>query len=174
MDELTWQRSLPRKWMAAGVVIRDAEGRVLMVEPTYKDAWEIPGGVVELDESPRAACRRELAEELGLPLEPGRLLCWEWQHAEADRTESMMFVYDGGLLPLDAVLRLPADELSAYRFVPVDELGEVTVERLARRIRAALRALELGTVIELESGHASPLGPTRPAAEGAPSCARGT
>jgi ADP-ribose pyrophosphatase YjhB (NUDIX family) len=72
MDELTWQRSLPRKWMAAGVVIRDADGRVLMVEPTYKDAWEIPGGVVEADESPRAACRRELHEELGLPLEPGR------------------------------------------------------------------------------------------------------
>ncbi len=160
MDELTWQRSLPRKWMAAGVVIRDAEGRVLLVEPTYKDAWEIPGGVVEADESPRAACRRELREELGLPLEPGRLLCWEWQHAEDDRTESLMFVYDGGVLPPDARLHLPADELSAYRFVPVEELGEVTVERLARRIRAALRALEQGTVIELESGH-DPLQPPR-------------
>jgi ADP-ribose pyrophosphatase YjhB (NUDIX family) len=153
MDEMTWQRSLPRKWMAAGVVIRDVEGRVLMVEPTYKEAWEIPGGVVEADESPRAACRRELREELGLAIEPGRLLCWEWQHAEADRTESMMFVYDGGLLPHDAVLRLPADELASYRFVAVEQLGEVTVERLARRIRAALHGLELGTVIELESGH---------------------
>jgi 8-oxo-dGTP pyrophosphatase MutT (NUDIX family) len=163
MDELTWQQSLPRKWMAAGVVIRDADGRVLMVEPTYKDAWEIPGGVVEADESPRAACRRELREELGLPLEPGRLLCWEWQHAEADRTESMMFVYDGGLLPLDALLRLPADELSAYRFVPVEDLGEVTIERLARRIRAALKALADGTVIELESGHEPVQPPTFPA-----------
>jgi 8-oxo-dGTP pyrophosphatase MutT (NUDIX family) len=153
MDELTWQRALPRKWMAAGVVIRDAEGRVLMVEPTYKDAWEIPGGVVEAQESPRAACRRELHEELGLPLEPGRLLCWEWQHAEGDRTESLMFVYDGGLLPHDAALRLPADELASYRFVAVEQLGEVTVERLARRIRGALRALEDGTVTELESGH---------------------
>jgi 8-oxo-dGTP pyrophosphatase MutT (NUDIX family) len=152
MDELTWQQSLPRKWMAAGAVLRDSDGRVLMVEPTYKDAWEIPGGVVEADESPRAACRRELREELGWPIEPGRLLCWEWQPAEADRNESMMFVYDGGLLPPDAVLRLPPGELAAYRFVPVTELGEVTVERLARRVRAALRALETGTVIELESG----------------------
>jgi 8-oxo-dGTP diphosphatase len=156
MDELTWQRSLPRKWMAAGAVIRDAEGRVLMVEPTYKDAWEIPGGVVELDESPRAACARELREELGLALEPGRLLCLEWQHAEDDRTESLMFVYDGGVLPPDAVLRLPAGELASYRFVPVGELGDVTVERLARRVRAALRALGTGTVVELESGHEPP------------------
>jgi hypothetical protein len=67
-----------------------------------------------------------------------------------------MFVYDGGLLPPDALLRLPADELSAYRFVAVDELGEVTVERLARRIRAALKSLADGTVIELESGREPP------------------
>ena len=60
-------------------MIRDSRGRVLVVEPTYKTSWELPGGSVEADESPRDACAREVEEELGLVLHPGRLLCFEWQ-----------------------------------------------------------------------------------------------
>jgi hypothetical protein len=40
--------------MAAGILFRDDRGRVLLVEPSYKPNWEIPGGVVEADESPWA------------------------------------------------------------------------------------------------------------------------
>lgn len=58
--------SLARKRMAAGALFRDVAGRVLLVEPTYKENWEVPGGAVEQDESPTAACRREVLEELGL------------------------------------------------------------------------------------------------------------
>src|SRR5690242_9638520 len=85
----------PGKRMGAGALIRDRQGRVLIVEPTYKDRWEVPGGAVEADESPRTACRRELLEELGLDLSLGRLLVMEWQGPEPERTESLMFVFDG-------------------------------------------------------------------------------
>jgi hypothetical protein len=37
--------------------------------------------------------------------------------------------------------------------VPPDQLGEVTVERLARRIRFALLALQEGSTIDLTNGH---------------------
>jgi 8-oxo-dGTP pyrophosphatase MutT (NUDIX family) len=106
---------------------------------------------VEADESPREACRREVQEELGCDLAIGRLLCIEWQGPEPDRTESMMFVYDGGELDA-AQIRLPADELSAYAFVSGNELDGFMVERLARRTRAALRALDEGRLVELEHG----------------------
>ncbi|MDD9207760.1 NUDIX hydrolase, partial [Georgenia sp. 10Sc9-8] len=46
--------------MAAHAVVRDDDGRVLLVEPTYEPGWILPGGAVEADESPRAACAREL------------------------------------------------------------------------------------------------------------------
>ena len=52
--------------VAAGALFFDDAGRVLLVHPTYKDTWDIPGGYVERGESPAAACRRELQEELGL------------------------------------------------------------------------------------------------------------
>jgi NUDIX domain len=58
--------SLARKRMAATAFFRDDQGRVLLVNPVYKEPWDLPGGAVEAEESPHAACRREVAEELGL------------------------------------------------------------------------------------------------------------
>jgi 8-oxo-dGTP diphosphatase len=48
-------RAIPRKRMAAGIVAVDDHMRVLLVEPAYKTNWEVPGGLVELGEPPRAA-----------------------------------------------------------------------------------------------------------------------
>lgn len=138
--------------MGAGVLIRDERGRVLVVEPTYKESWEIPGGSVEQDESPRTTCAREVREELGLSRPVGRLLCLEWQGPEPDRTESLMFIYDGGVLDDPSTIRLPADELASSRFVDPDEMDGLMVARLTRRVRAALHALNEGTVVELEDG----------------------
>ncbi len=59
---------------STGVLFRDAQGRVLLVEPSYKPNWEIPGGAVEADESPWATATRELIEELGWDRPLGRLL----------------------------------------------------------------------------------------------------
>jgi ADP-ribose pyrophosphatase YjhB (NUDIX family) len=68
--------SLPRRRIAAGALIRDQTGRICLVDPTYKDFWQLPGGTVEADESPSAGCRREVREELGLEIDLGPMLCW--------------------------------------------------------------------------------------------------
>ena len=93
-----------------------------------------------------------MAEELGLGLQVGRLLCFEWQGPEPGRTESLMFVYDGGVLPGAAAIRLAADELVSFRFVGAEDLDGLMSERLARRVRAALSAIESDTMVELEHG----------------------
>lgn len=160
MTDDAWLASLPRKRMGAGALVRDEAGRVLLVQPTYADAWEIPGGAVEADESPRSCCVRELAEELGLELVVGRLLCLEWQGPEPDRSESMMLVYDAGTLPETSEIHLPPDELASYRFVDDADLDVLLPARLARRVRAALHALATGSLAELENGAAAgPGGP---------------
>jgi ADP-ribose pyrophosphatase YjhB (NUDIX family) len=67
--------------VAAGVLIRDHTSRVLIVDPTYKPLWEMPGGVVEVGEAPPDAAAPECVEELGKrgyrfvdPVEAGELL----------------------------------------------------------------------------------------------------
>ena len=156
MDAVAYRNSRPRKRMGAGVLIRDHDGRVLVVEPTYKKTWELPGGAVDADESPRTACTREVEEELGLRLQLGRMLCMEWQGPEPERSESLMFIYDGGVLDHLEEVRLPPDELASCRFLPPEELDTVMVERIARRVRAALTALAEDRLVELEHGIAVP------------------
>lgn len=158
-DTVEYRNSRPAKRMGAGAVLRDAEGRVLLVQPSYKPGWEVPGGVVERDESPRAACSRELTEELGLTPPLGRLLCMEWQGPEPDRTESLMFLYDGGVVE-ETGIRLATDELLGYAFVLESDLDEYLTERLARRVRGALTALRVGLLVELEHGVPVPGGPS--------------
>ena len=58
---------LPAIPASAGALIFDRNGRLLIMKPTYKSGWTIPGGVMEADgESPWEACQREVREECGL------------------------------------------------------------------------------------------------------------
>lgn len=141
---------LPRRHLGAGVLITDEQDRVLLVQPTYKPNWEIPGGCVEAFESPPAAAHRECQEELGCVIDVGRLLVVE--HQTIDGRDSTMFLYDAGRLPSSIELSLPPSELRSCRFVPEADLDELVVERLARRLRAALVARHDGTVVELVNG----------------------
>lgn len=146
--------TLPRKRMGAGVLLSDERGRILLVEPTYKPYYEIPGGSVEADESPYAAVVREIEEELGLPVRPGRLLVTDWVPPRPDRTEGLMMVFDGGLLTPEqsARIRLPADELRSWAWCTEQEAATRLSEVLARRIAAAVRARAEGTAVYLENG----------------------
>jgi 8-oxo-dGTP pyrophosphatase MutT (NUDIX family) len=58
--------ALPRKRAVATMLLTDLADRVLVVKPTYKPDWELPGGAVEDGESPEVAAAREVVEELGL------------------------------------------------------------------------------------------------------------
>ena len=122
--------------VAAGALIRDAQGRILLVKPSYKDGWDIPGGYVEPGESPAAACQRELREELGLDRAPGRLLLVDWapHPAEGDK---LLFVFDGGTVEESSGIRPDGVELAEVRFVGVGDVGSLMPPRLARRINTA-------------------------------------
>jgi 8-oxo-dGTP pyrophosphatase MutT (NUDIX family) len=66
----------PRVPLGAGALIRDAEGRVLLIHQSYQQPpmWLPPGGWVDRGETPRQAARREVWEELGVRVDVGRAL----------------------------------------------------------------------------------------------------
>ncbi|HEU0087686.1 MAG TPA: NUDIX hydrolase [Pseudonocardiaceae bacterium] len=137
--------------VAAGALFFDPEGRVLLVHPTYKGTWDVPGGYVERGESPAAACRRELAEELGLHREPRRLIVVDWAPNERDG-DKLLFLFDCGDLGEDAQrIQLPADELDCWQWVSLDQLDDYLIPRLSRRIRTAATLNGTGDVY-LEHG----------------------
>ncbi|MFE0089515.1 NUDIX domain-containing protein [Streptomyces sp. NPDC058991] len=139
--------------MAAGALFFDDAGRVLMVEPTYKDYWEIPGGYVETGESPLHAAVREVQEELGVTPPLGRLLAVDWAPSETEG-DKVLYLFDGGQLPAEvlAKITLQADELKSFAFVAADEINGRTIPRLARRILAAMEARAEAAPVYLEHG----------------------
>ncbi|MFI2378504.1 NUDIX domain-containing protein [Streptomyces sp. NPDC018964] len=156
-DYASYIASLPRVLAGAAVLLRDEEGRVLLVEPNYREGWALPGGTVESDdgESPREGARRETAEEIGLDREPGRLLAVDWVRGPG-RPPVVAYLYDGGVLGADdfAAIRLQESELLSWRLVPRGELTEYLQGSLGRRVLAALDALADGSgTVELEDGH---------------------
>lgn len=113
---------------------------MLLVNPTYKPGWELPGGVVEVNESPAEACRREVREELGIDVEVGELLCVDYNHSTPDYVESLMFLFRIASLTPQRVqtITVATSELSEYRFCTLDQARDLLPERVARRLAAVL------------------------------------
>jgi 8-oxo-dGTP pyrophosphatase MutT (NUDIX family) len=88
---------LPRKRAIAQLLVRDPADRVLLCRLTYKEDWDLPGGVVEVNESPRDAVRREVEEELDLVLDAGPLLLTDWLPPWSGWDDALALVYDGGV-----------------------------------------------------------------------------
>ena len=139
--------------LAAGALYFDRDHQVLLVKPTYRDGWEIPGGYVEPGESPRQACLREVKEELGIDAELGDLLVVDWAPDPADG-DKLLFIFEASPLSEQDQrdLTLDGTELSEYGFFPVEELGGLLSARLARRVTAAGDARENHCTLYLEHG----------------------
>jgi RimJ/RimL family protein N-acetyltransferase len=131
---------LPRKRAIAQMLVRDPDGRVLVCRLTYKSDWDLPGGVVEVNESPRAAVTREVEEELGLDVPAGALLLTDWLPPWSGWDDALCLVFDGGVrdpsLLEEAVLQ--AREIVSAQFCTPEEVREHCTDFTARRIEAAL------------------------------------
>lgn len=139
--------------VAAGVLYRDDQGRVLVVHPTYKEHWDIPGGYVEPGESPLAAARREVREELGDGFPVGAFLLVDGAPAPAEG-DKLLFLFDGG--PMDdqalALVVPDGDEVSHASFEFLDALASHMPTRLSDRIDSALAVAAGNATSYVENG----------------------
>ncbi|MDX8053080.1 NUDIX hydrolase [Lentzea sp. BCCO 10_0798] len=139
----------PTKTCAGGALIRDSAGRVLFVVPTYKAVLDIPGGMTEDDESPKAAAQREIQEELGLSAALGPLLVVDWTPRNGVWSDCHQFVFDGGVVD-GAVACDP--ELEGVLYLTLDDAKPRIYPSLHRRLTLALAALESGSTRYAEFG----------------------
>jgi 8-oxo-dGTP diphosphatase len=141
---------------SAGALIFDRTGRLLILKPTYKSGWTIPGGVVEADgETPWEACQREVREECGLDVHTARLACVDFRRPRPGRPGGMRFLFDCGALDdasLGAVV-VQDGEISEYRLVGLPAALKLLRKPIRRRVKAASRARAL---VYLEQGRPVP------------------
>jgi ADP-ribose pyrophosphatase YjhB (NUDIX family) len=145
---------LPRKRAISQMLIRDLDGRVLLCRLTYKQDWDLPGGVVEVGESPQLAVSREVEEELALQLPAGRLLLTDWLPPWSGWDDALCLVFDGGEHGpglLEGMVRQER-EIRDAAFCTVEEVRDRCADFTARRVEAALANLAGGTPAYTESG----------------------
>ncbi len=131
---------LPRKRAISQMLVRDHDGRVLLCRLTYKQDWDLPGGVVEVGESPQVAVSREVEEELALQIPAGRLLLTDWLPPWSGWDDALCLVFDGGEHDpaiLDEVVRQER-EIRDAAFCTAEEVRERCADFTARRVRSAL------------------------------------
>jgi len=124
-----WFVARPFSVGVLGLVVDD-EGRILLVEQTYRSGWYLPGGGVGRKEALDAALRRELREEVGVePTEAPRLHGIYWNFAESKSDYVAVFV-------VEHWERKPAGSIEIARdaFFAPDELPEDTSPAARRRI----------------------------------------
>jgi 8-oxo-dGTP diphosphatase len=128
--------NFPLKRCSAGALIRDPDGRILIVKPAYRPEWLLPGGIAEENESPLVALQREVREEIGLSVMPQSLLCVDYMPAHGQYGESIHFLFDCGVIDSDAAASIAPidDELSAARFLLWAEAKLLLADSVARRL----------------------------------------
>ena len=142
MTSSTAGEELPAVPVSAGALIFDQAGRLLILKPTYKSGWTIPGGVMEADgETPWEACRREVREECGIEVSAGRLACVDYHPGRPGHSGGIRFLFDCG--PVDdaalAAITLQAEEIAEHRLVPLDTALTLLRPPVRRRVRAVSR-----------------------------------
>ncbi|GAA1153565.1 NUDIX hydrolase [Nocardioides aquiterrae] len=147
---------LPRKRAISQLLMRSTDSRVLLCQLTYKQDWDLPGGVVEVGESPQVAVAREVEEELGLTVPVGRLLLTDWLPPWSGWDDALCLVFDGGVHDpslLDSVVR-QTREIRTAEFCTPEQVLERCADFTARRIAAALANLDDDGPTYTESGYA--------------------
>lgn len=150
-----YYKNLPKKRMGSGVIFLNENDEVLIVKPSYKDHWSIPGGTVDDNESPRQTAIREVKEEIGLTIESIRFLCIDYSSKESDeKNESLQFIFYGGVLSDDkiSIIKLDDKELVEFRFVSTAEAEKLLGHKLVKRLSNCLNAIKTGISIYLENG----------------------
>lgn len=158
-DRIAWLNArLPTKRAIGQGLIRTVDGRVLLCQLTYKEAWDLPGGVVELGESPRAGCLREVEEELGVRLRSHGVLAVNWMSAWRGWDDACTFLFDLGEHPPDLIHQLVFEdrEIAAAHWCTVEQVRRHAAAATVRLLERVLVGPPVGGSRYLEDG-ADPL-----------------
>jgi ADP-ribose pyrophosphatase YjhB (NUDIX family) len=109
----------PSFMVGAMALIQDDQGRILVLEHTYRRdvPWGLPGGWLKHAESPEAGLAREVLEETGLHVSVDQLLAVDfWGRSQL----SILF-----RCSVQRGTYTATDETSSHRWLSADELPEL-------------------------------------------------
>ena len=144
----------PRKRVISHVLLTDEAGRACVLETTFKPDYELPGGILNPAESPRAGAVREVQEELGHTISVGRLLVVDWLAPYLGWEDAVELIFDAGVINprTAAMLRPDGTEIRRIHWLPPLEAAGTMAPFARGRLIAALEARAERRTAYLERG----------------------
>jgi 8-oxo-dGTP pyrophosphatase MutT (NUDIX family) len=141
----------PERQRVAAYALLTRDGEVLLTQMSSRTRiegrWTLPGGGIDHGEDPRSALRREVFEETGLHVEPGRVLDVHATHFVGARADGLVENYHGIHLIFEAEVDPVSEEVEPH-----------VVEEDGSTARAAWVAVEHAVRLDLLSAARHALG----------------
>lgn len=125
------------KYLASGALIFNELNELLIVKPVYSNYWHLPGGIVETNESPLQACKREVKEETNLDLRINHLFLINHYFIKEKNFEQLLFIFNGGKLDSNFIrdnIKIPENEIENYKFITLDQIFDHLEYHIAKCI----------------------------------------
>jgi ADP-ribose pyrophosphatase YjhB (NUDIX family) len=121
--------------------VRNEHGQILLCRRADVMLWDVPGGTINLDETPAAGLAREVHEETGLVLEARRLIGvyagpdFHWSYPNGDQAQIIAVFFEARIV--SGTLQPSGDENVNVDFFESDRLPPL-LNRTRRMIDDAL------------------------------------
>jgi 8-oxo-dGTP pyrophosphatase MutT (NUDIX family) len=140
------------KYIGAGALVFDPDGRVLLIKSRLRGHWEYPAGGADGRESPLDTCRREVAEEVGLELSGYRLIGVDFWRSITPYG-NLLFTFAARATADQAARVKPQPlEVVEWRWVGRDEALELVAPRLRPRLAELFAAYDADKPVYLHTG----------------------
>lgn len=125
-------RTIAPSFTVGSLCVIEHDGQIVLIRQRYRHRWGLPGGLLQRNEAPADAARREVREEIGIDVE----LEGEPAVVVEPDVRRVDVVYRAHPADPASTLRCHSPEIVAAEWFPIARLPEVQPET-----RSALRVL---------------------------------
>lgn len=137
----TWIKTLAKRHTASGAFIFNEKNQLLILKPSYKDGWNLPGGVTDEFESPYQTIIRECKEEVNLDVKIKDLVLIDYSLKTIDDFEHdyIEFYFTVSVENLSDI-QIDNEEILDYKFVDINQAQKYLAPNYYTRLQAFLNA----------------------------------
>ena len=135
----TWLNTLAKRHTASGAFIFNEKNQLLILKPSYKDGWNLPGGVTDEFESPYQTIVRECKEETNLDIQIQQLVLVDYitEQVDGEQFDHVEFYFLAQAQTLDCI-KIDNEEIIDYKFVDPKQAHIYLPDSYCERLNAIL------------------------------------
>ncbi len=139
--------------VAVTAVIRNRAGKYLVLkrhprEVAFPGHYCFPGGKVEAEETIEQTLAKEVAEETGLVMKPGKILLKDAAFTRPDGQTVKVLAY---LCEVDndSLIKIDANDFTEYQWITAEDLKQLPHVGIEEEIRQAEEIIKLGVPLKI-------------------------